>query len=101
MTLRRLRLRLLSADRRLCENLYARVAALWPASLRPEEAARLEWVFGRLVEREAARGTPLEAVLARLPDGMAQELRRHLQALLGAEASVSEPRTAETPSRSM
>jgi hypothetical protein len=51
--------------------------------------------------REAAKGTLLEAALARLPDGMAQELRRHLQDLLGAEASVSEPRPAEKRSGSM
>jgi hypothetical protein len=101
MTLRRLRQRLLNADRRLCEDLYARLAALWSASLGPEEEVLLERLFGKLVEREAAKGTPLEAVLARLPDDMVRELRRHLHNLHGAEASVSEPRRAEIRSGSM
>lgn len=82
MSVRRIRNRLHDAGRRLRDRDYARLAAYWHGGVRPDEEARVERLFGDLAAGEAADGTPLEAVLGRLPPGLALEIRRALGARL-------------------
>jgi hypothetical protein len=87
MTLHRLRRRLHDSGRRLRDLAYARLAASFSGPLGPKGEAAAARAFRELVEWEAAQGTPLEAVLARLPQGPALELRRALSDALAAEGT--------------
>jgi hypothetical protein len=87
MSLRRLRQRLRESGQRLRARSYARLAGYWHDGVLPEEEARVEGLFRRLVDEEAAEGTCLEAVLARLPGEMEEALRRALHGILADDAN--------------
>jgi hypothetical protein len=67
MNVRRMERRLLEVGARIKDRAYARLAALWPGPLDPEEQEEARRLFHWLVEREAEAGTPLEDILRRLP----------------------------------
>jgi hypothetical protein len=85
MSVQRLRRRVRETGRRLRDLAYRRLAALFSCDGGPTEEAVVERLFRDLIDWEAAEGTALEAVLARLPQGLALELRRALSDALAAE----------------
>jgi hypothetical protein len=66
-----LRRQRLAVGRRLRGRAYARLAAIWRDGVRPDGEAEAERFLRGLADREAAEGAPLQAVLSRLPPGLA------------------------------
>jgi hypothetical protein len=62
------------------------------AAFSPPRKVRFLRVFCNLADWETAEGTPLEAVLARLPSEMAEGTRRGLGVILAATPGLSEAR---------
>jgi hypothetical protein len=73
------------------DRAYARLAALYAGPLRPGDEAAVARLFCDLVDGEAAEGTPLEAMVGRLPPELDQAIRRELGALLAGERPDVEP----------
>ena len=84
MAIRSLQRRLQHAGRRLRDHAYARLAAFWHDGVRPHEEEAAERVFRGLAAWEAAEGTLLEALLSRVPLGLAEAIWRELGATLAA-----------------
>jgi hypothetical protein len=96
MRARNLDRRLHAATDRVCDHAYRRFARLvsghGPMTSRDEvEAARLIRV---VTDLEAQRGTPAEAILARLPWAFADALRAAVRKLLDAQAARRNPKKA-------
>ena len=89
MTVSQLRRRLQASSLCMRDRAYGRLALLWSSAIRPEQSAEVQRLFFWLVDWEVAAGTPLESLLARLPRGMADEIRRAFQVILAAEANGS------------
>jgi hypothetical protein len=79
MTIRWLRLRLRDCGRHMRQRAYACLAALFSGPPRPGEEVAAGRLFRRLVDWEAAEGTPLDTVLGRLPPGLVQAIRREFR----------------------
>jgi hypothetical protein len=90
MTVRRVHLRLQEARRRWGDNAYARLAAFWRGGVRSDEEAAVLRLFCALVDWEAADGTPLTTLLARLPSEMADGIRRELGVILAGTTGLAE-----------
>jgi hypothetical protein len=76
---------MLETGRCLRDLAYARLGASYSGVLNPAGEADVERPFREIVDWEAAEGTPLETILARLPPGLALELRRALSDALAAK----------------
>ena len=92
MAVRNLQLRLQRARRGLRDRVYARPAAFRRDGVRSAEEGAVLRVFCNPADWETAEGTPLEAVLARLPSEMAEGIRRGLGVILAATTGLSEAR---------
>jgi hypothetical protein len=97
MRARNLDRRLDAATDRVCDQAYRRFERLvsGPGEMTAQdelEAARLFRVFADL---EATRGTPLKAILARLPQAFADALRAAIRRLLDARAERRKPKKTQ------
>jgi hypothetical protein len=90
MTIRRLRLRLRDAGRRVRDRAYARLAALCAGPPGPGNEAAAGRLFRQLVDWEATERTPLKTVLGRLPPVLAQAILREFGAILAAQEAGAE-----------
>jgi hypothetical protein len=90
MSLPRLRQRLRESGVRLRARAYARLTRYWNAGVRPEEEDLVERLFSNLVDGEVEAGTPLESLLARLPQDMVREIRRQIHVALESGASQAD-----------
>ena len=89
MTIHRLSQRLQDAGHHLRNRAYARLAVLGAGPPRPEDQVVAERLFCELTDWEAAARTPLETVLAWLPQGVVREIRQELGVTIAVEGEAS------------